>query len=60
MTVLRLGRPAAETACQSVTLTLRPAATCGGVSTTCRSSEEPPRFRSITGARTVLCFVLWL
>ena len=40
--------------------TLRPAATCGGVSTICRSSEEPPRFRSITGARTVLCFVLWL
>ena len=34
---------------------LRPAATCSGVSTICRSSEEPPRFRSITGASTLFC-----
>lgn len=41
-------------------LTFNPAATWGGVSTICLSSEELPRFRSITGARTVVCFVLWL
>lgn len=42
----------------STSLTFRPDATWGGVSAVCRSSDALPRLRSITGAKTVLCFVL--
>ena len=40
--------------------TLSPAAACGGVSEICLSSLEPPLFRSMTGARTVVCFIRWV